>query len=376
MSKLLQVRSLGSRGDRQRFIDFPKVLYAESEEWVPMFDSDMRAVLSQSHPYFAHSDGEAFLVERDGSTVGRFLVTENRPYNKEHEMACAHFYFFDFIDDPEVVQIAVARIREWAHGRGLSSIRGPLLFGGTTGGGVLVKGFEVPAAMTMMPYNYAYYAPLLESAGFVKAFDLHSLSLDPATFVLPERVAKVADRVLVRGRMQVLFFPNKRKMRSVAKRVSTLYNPTLADHPENYPLSDAELELVINDIMLVSKPDLMKVITYDGEPIGYVFGFPDLTEVLQRNGGKIGPLRILRLLRATKRPRKVLINGMGISAEYQRLGGNALLYAELTRTILNTPGVVDAELVQVAESTELMLRDLHTLGAKDLKLHRVYDLVL
>jgi hypothetical protein len=373
LSDSLEVTEVRSAETRRAFIEFPKKLYAECAQWVPMFDTDMRAVLKRTHPYFQHSDGGFFLVTQQARTVGRFAVLENRPYNQEHGLSCAHFYFFDFVDDQRVVEVAVSHMTTWARARGLNALRGPLLFGGTTGGGILVSGFEHPAAMTMMPYNYDYYARRLETTGFAKCFDLLSLRLDPTTFELPERVQRVADRVLQRGRMRVLAFRNKREMSKLAHDVAELYNPTLADHPENYPLSDAELQLVIKDILMVADPSLVKVITYDDTVVGYVFAFPDLTPVLQANRGKLGPIRILRLLRAAGTVPEVIINGMGISAEYQRLGGNALLYHELARTITESGRFVRAELVQVAESTDLMLRDLRTLGAEDLKLHRVYE---
>lgn len=373
MSGSVQTRNVVSKADREQFIRFPKTLYRETQQWVPMFDTDMHGILRRRHPYFEHSAGDFFLLERDGAAVGRFAVLENRPYNQQHGLSCAHFYFLDFIDDEEVVAAAVAQMAAWAAERTLTSLRGPLLFGGTTGGGVLVEGFEAPAAMTMMPYNHAYYPDLLESVGFQKAFDLLSLRLDPVTFQLPERIQRVADRVRQRGRMQVHAFKNKRQMRKLAQDVATLYNPTLADHAENYPLSDAELDLVIKDILMVADPRLVKVITYDGDVVGYVFAFPDLTPELQGNGGKLGPIRILRLLRAARSVSRVIINGMGISAEYQRLGGNALLYSELAATITGAGTFVDAEMVQVAETTDLMVKDLRTLGATDLKRHRVYD---
>jgi hypothetical protein len=266
----------------------------------------------------------------------------------------------------------MARLLAWTRGEGLEMLRGPMLLGGASGSGVLVEGFERRAAMTMMPYNHAYYAGLLEGLGFRKHVDLYSMDMPPDRFRLPERVSEMAEKVLQRGRFRVLRFRSKRDLSRVADRIADLYNKTLADHLEDYPLGPEELLQVKKDLLAIADPRLAKILSYDGEIVGYLFAFPDLSAALQKNRGRVGPVELLRLLSAMKRSEGLLINGMGILPQYQRLGGNALLYKELERTVSDrTYG--QAELVQVSERTELMLRDIQTLGARVSKVHRLYE---
>jgi hypothetical protein len=185
----------------------------------------------------------------------------------------------------------------------------------------------------------------------------------------------MAEHVRARGHMKVVEFSNKSELKSAAQDVARLYNPTLADHAENYPLTDAELQQIIRDLLLIARPDLEKVITYDGNVVGYLLGFPDLTEALQKGGGRLTPATMIRLWRQSRKPRKLILNGMGILERYQRLGGNALIYSELNRSVRNTPNYSfdEAEMVQINERTDLMLADLKKLGAKITKIHRVYS---
>jgi hypothetical protein len=247
-----------------------------------------------------------------------------------------------------------------------------MLLGGVSGSGVLIQGFEHRAAMTMMPYNYPYYPRLLEGLGFRKHVDLLSMDLPPAGFKLPERVSAAAQKVLARGRFRVLLFTRKRELKLVADRIAGLYNDTLADHLEDYPLSEAELEQVKKDLLIIADPRLVKILTYDGAIVGYLFGFRDLSRTLQKNAGRLGPIELLRLLAAMRSGDELLLNGMGILPRYQRLGGNALLYHELEKTAAGG-AFRRAELVQVSERTELMLRDIQTLGARVIKVHRMYE---
>ncbi len=197
------------------------------------------------------------------------------------------------------------------------------------------------------------------------------MDLPPASFRLPERISSVADKVLKRGRFAVLRFTTKRTVLRVADRIAALYNETLGDHLEDYPLSEAELEQVKKDLLVIADPRLIKILTYDGAVVGYLFAFRDLSDALQKNRGRLGPLELLRLLAAMRRSDGLIVNGMGILSQYQRLGGNALLYAELARTVGGAFG--RAELVQVSERTEMMLRDIETLGGSVSKVHRMYE---
>ncbi len=371
-SRGIEVRPLsGSTAEERAFIDFPKKLYRSSEYYVPMFDMDMRFLIRKRHPFFLHSEGEWLLVRRGEELVGRCLITENRRYNEFHKTNFAFFDYFDMKDDQEAAKALFAYLLDWAAKRGLEGVVGPMLSGGASGAGVLIEGFDCQPAMTMMRYNYPYYRTLLEQAGFTKYVDLNSFTIPPENFVLPERISRLAETVLKRGRFGVMRFKSKREIRRVVDEIKDLYAKTLNHHLEDYPLSPEELEQVKKDLLTVIDPDLISLLTYDGRIIGYAFGFSDITRTLQRNAGRLGPLAILRILLDVKNTQKILFNGIGILPEYQGLGGNAVLYRELERMVHNR-GFTKVELVQISERTELMLSDAGSLGAAPAKVHRLY----
>ena len=76
-----------------------------------------------------------------------------------------------------------------------------------------------------------------------------------------------------------------------------------------------------------------------------------------------------------KRTDRLIINDAGILPRYQRVGGNALLYYELEKTVRESnyryADYRYADLVQIAETTTLMLSDIETLGGKIFKTHRI-----
>ena len=73
-----------------------------------------------------------------------------------------------------------------------------------------------------------------------------------------------------------------------------------------------------------------------------------------------------------KRTKTVSGNGMGILPEFQGHGGNALLYYELGKTLLDFHQFEHVEMTQVAETTHQMRADLKNLNGVEYKNHRVY----
>ena len=357
----------------KNFINFPKKLYKNSDKWVPWFDIDMKQILTKKHPFFLHSKGEFFLAEEAGIIKGRICVLSNNRYQEQHKRNCAHFFFLDAVENIEVFNALINSAADWGKDQGQNLLDGPMLFGGTSGSGILIEGYDQPAPMTMMPYNFPYYREMLEKIGFLKYFDTIGSDISPGNFKIPEKIESLAEKVIKRGRFNVIKFKNKKDILKKANDIAALYNTTLGDHPEDYPLTDEELAQVVKDLITVASPDLIKILEYDEKIVGYLFAFADISTILRKNKGKLTPLGILRLIIGLKTSKKVLFNGMGILPEYQRLGGNALLYSELSKTV-RSRNFKKAETVQIAESTEMMLKDIKKLGSKINTIHRIYTI--
>ena len=356
------------------FISLPKRLYAGSECYVPWFDRGMRRILARRIPFFRHSAGDFFVAYRGSRVVGRIGLFENRNFNAYTGNADARFYFFDAEDDREAAAALFDQASRWGAGRGLKRLIGPQGFSSMAGGGILIEGFEHPSAMTMMGYNYPYYRQLLEEWGFEKYKDFVSGFLDPSSFRMPEKIRRVAEIVMKRGGFTLPRIRGRAAMRRLATEIGRLYNDSWADHAEFAPLSEEELAELVDDLLLVTDPDLLKVIRKGDELAGFVLTFPDLSRALIRARGRLNPLTLLDILTEKRRTNKVIINGLGIHPAYRNNGGTALLYHALEQSVRSLGReFVGADITQVAETTDLMLADVSTLGAEIYKRHRVYQ---
>ncbi|HEX9596455.1 MAG TPA: hypothetical protein VF982_06210, partial [Anaerolineales bacterium] len=325
----------------------------------------------KKHPFYEHSHADFFVALRDGEVVGRIAAIENKPYNNYHSKKQAQFYLFDTIDDQEVVTALFERVFEWARGRGLNQVVGPKGFGPLDGYGIQVEGFEHRQVMTMMNYNYAYYQRLVEALGFRKEVDFVSCYLDRNTFHFPERVHSIAARVEQRGALGVKRFRNKKELVAWGPRIGRTYNEAFVNNWEYYPLSEREVDFVLQNIMVIADPKLIKIITHGEDIVGFLFAFPDVSAALQRARGRLFPFGLIDLLLELRRTKWVALNGAGVLPEFQGRGGNALLYSETEKTLRDFQ-FQHGDLTQVAESAWEMRRDLENLGGKPYKNHRVY----
>jgi hypothetical protein len=357
----------------KRFIQIPHRLYKDCPQWVPLLDIDAYTYLNRTkHPFHEHSDVDFFLAVRDGQDVGRIAAIENKPFNQYHGTKKADFYFFDCENDIEAATALFNTVFEWAKGRGLDKIVGPKGMGPLDGYGILIFGHEHRNTMTMLNYNHAYYQHLVEAQGFEKEVDFVSCYLPADNFKIPERVDRIAKRVMERGHLEVKRFKNKKEMLQWASRIGQAYNAAFVRNWEYYPLSQREIDFVVENIMMIADYRLIKIIIHGEDVVGFLFAFPDVSAALQRAKGRLNPISLLDLLLEMKRTHSVSGNGMGILPEFQGHGGNAILYAELGHTLLDFKQFQHVEMTQVAETTEQMRADLKNLNGVEYKNHRVY----
>ena len=357
----------------QRFVQFYYDLYKNCRQWVPPLISDSYLPLNRKkHPFFVHSDADFFIAEQAGKVVGRICAAENKPFNQYHKAKNAQFYYFDCIDEMEVAKVLFETVFNWARIRGLDTVVGPKGLSPFEGGGALIKGFEQRQMMTMTNYNYDYYPKMIEALGFKKEVDFVSCYLPAESFRIPERIERIAKHVEERGNLKIKKFKSKKELVKWAPIIGEAYNRAFIDNWSYYPFSNHDVQYAVDNVFLSADHRLIKIITHGDEIVGFLFAFPDVSAALQRVKGHLFPFGIFDLLLEVKKTKTISANGMGILPEYQGVGGNALLYYEMGKTIFSLNQFAHVEMTQVAESTKQMRADLKNLNGVEYKSHRVY----
>jgi hypothetical protein len=371
---MLKIEKVDTRSKAQvrRFIQVHFRMYEGHPQWVPPLLIDCEMQLNRDkHPFYEHSDADFFIAMRDGKDVGRIAALENRRFNDYHKTKQAQFYLFDCEDDQEAANLLFEQVFGWARERGLDKVVGPKGFGALDGYGIQVEGFEHRQMMNMMNYNYPYYSKLVEAIGFSKEVDFVSCYLGRDVFQLPDRVHHIAERVQERGTLRVQRFQTKNDLKAWATRIGKAYNNSFVNNWEYYPLTENEIKFLLNNLLTLANPKLIKVITHNEDVVGFLFAFPDVSAAMQRAKGHLLPFGLIDLMLEMRRTKWVSLNGVGILPEFQGKGGNALLYSEMEKSIKEF-NFEEADLTQVAETAVTMRSDLINVSGKPYKNHRVY----
>jgi hypothetical protein len=361
-----------SKAQVKEFVQFHYDLYKGTPQWVPPFYSDINLMLNkEKHPFFEHSEGEFFIARNGKEMVGRLAILENKPFNKYHDCKKAQFYLFDSQDDVAIPNALFDRAFEWCKQRNLEAVVGPKGLGAFDGYGIQTEGFEHRQMMNMMNYNFAYYPGLFEKMGFARENDFVSAYIDRKVFNLPEKFEEVAKRVRERGKFKIVNFTSKSHLLKWAQRIGEAYNKTFVNNWEYYPLSEREVKFVVDNLMVVAVPELIKIITYNDEVVGFLLGFPDISAAMQRHGGHLTPWALADFMIELKRSRFISLNGVGVLPEYHGRGGNTLLYSEMKKVLVDSR-YDEGELTQMADTATQVRKDVITAGARIWKNHRIY----
>lgn len=371
----IQKVDTSSKAQVNEFVELHYRLYKGTPQWVPPIKDDIRMMLNRNkHPFYEHSDADFLVAKRNGEVLGRIALLENKAFNSYHDTRKATFYLFDVVDDQEVSNCLFDAAFDWCRKRNLDTLVGPKGFSLFDGYGIQIEGHNHRQMMTMMNYNFPYYQNQVETIGFEKEVDFVSCYLKANDFHVPEKVREIARRVEERGKFKVLNFQTKKELLRYAKKIGEAYNKTFINNWEYWPMTEREIKYVVDTILMVAVPQLIKIITYNDDVVGFLFGFPDISASLQRHHGNITPLNVVGIadiLLDLRRTKWVSLNGAGVLPEFHGRGGNALMYYEMEKT-LHTFNYEHGELTQVAETAVQMRKDLITAGGKAYKNHRVY----
>jgi hypothetical protein len=126
---------------------------------------------------------------------------KDEDYISFHNVRSGYYGMFECANDGEIAQALVDRASDWMRDKELDRAIGPLELSTNYIAGALVDSFDRDPGINM-PYNPPYYDELLTSCGLTKAKDLWQWGLDTSK-PLPERVARIAERVAKRAGITV-----------------------------------------------------------------------------------------------------------------------------------------------------------------------------
>jgi hypothetical protein len=360
------------------FLRLPFSIYRDIPQWVPPLQMDERLRLDPKRfPFYKHSHASFFLaykrsspVDEQSIPIGRLAVLDNSRYNEFNKTKTAFFYQYECEKDLEAATALFNSAFDWARSRGLNQIVGPKGFTPLDGFGLLVKGFEHRPAFGL-PYNPAYYVDLIEAQGFVKEGESVSGYLGTGV-QFPSRIHELAARLTKRRGLRILRCNTRSNLRTLVPHLKELYNNSLGGTEGTVPLTDEEINSMVNQLIWLADPKLIKLVMKDSRIVGFLLAYPDISAALQKTRGKLFPFGWLTLLLELRRTEWININGAGLLPEYRGSGGTAILYSEMFKSVTDNPRYKHAEVVQIGVENGNMQREMENFGIDFYKMHRTY----
>ncbi len=377
--EIVQVNPSNKKLVRQ-FMRLPFIIYKNIPEWVPPLLMDERVRFNvRKYPFYKHSQAAFFLTKRDNLPTGRIAVTNNRLFNDHNQETTAFFYLFECENNPETASMLFEAAIGWARSQGLNKLIGPKGFTPLDGFGMLAKGYKYRPALGI-PYNPPYYIDLLEGLGFEVASESVSGYMN-AAMEFPIRIHELSKRIQQRRGLTVSRFKKRNDLKVLIPKLKDLYNGALGGTSGGIPLTDFEAKSLASQLMWFADPSLIKIVIHTNSEnheikkmVGFLLAYPDISGALQRTAGRIFPFGWVTLLRELKKTDWININGAGLIEEYRGLGGTALLFSEMQKSIVESGQFRHAEIIQIGVDNYNMQRELENFGINFSKIHHVYQL--
>jgi GNAT superfamily N-acetyltransferase len=356
-----------------RFLEVSYVIYRDDPLWVAPLLMDLKLVFTDKNPLFTHAEMALWVATRDGKDVGRIAGIIDQTHNQVQKEQTAFFGFFECINDAEVSRRLFQTVTDWARGKGMNRLLGPMNPTSNDECGLLVEGFD-SSPIFMMTYNPRYYVDLVNAEGFRKAKDLLAYRMEIAKCPV-DRLVRIAD-LTRRRHPEITFTPVKKSTltRDLGK-VKEVYNAAWEDNWGFVPMTDAEIDFMAARLKPILVDRLLWIAETPTEAVGFLLALPDFNFALKPLRGRLLTPKFFSFLPYVlgwKQPPWCRAITLGVKAKYRNRGIEAVMLAEGFQAAIKA-GFKDVESSWILEDNTMMCRLLETFGGVPYKTYRLYD---
>ena len=367
----LVIKEVLTRKDLRDFIYLPEKVHKNEPEWLPpIYMDEWELYDKKKNKSYHYTDAILLLACRDKKPVGRIMGLVNNRYNSIHNEKHGRFCFMECYNDSEVFHTLITKVEDWARLKGMVRMVGPLGFSDKDPQGFQIEGFEYPQFMTSAN-NSPYMPELLAAEGYEKKVDLVNY-----LGKLPEKLPLVYEKVLSRvenaNEYKIIEFSSKKELKPYIISVLELMNSVFEEIYGFVPLTDKEKTDFAARYLPILDPKFIKVTETKGELVGFAIGMPDFSKGIREANGKLFPFGIFKILRDSKRSKKLLMMLGGVKKEYRGKGLDVLMGVKILQSgIKHKMDTIDSHLI--LENNIKMRSEWDRINTHVVKKFRIYQ---
>ena len=355
----IEIRSVSpDRKELKKYVKFGIDLYRGNDFYVPpLIFEEIETLMPSKNPAFDFCEAQSFMALRDGVPAGRITAIINRVVNERTGKREARFGFVDFVDDAEVVDALFRAAEEWSRQRGMTEMVGPMGFTDMDHEGMLIDGFDELGTMATI-YNYPYYPVHMERMGYKPDVDWVEYRMTVPDSV-PDKYLRIASLVERKYGFKTLHYTSRSRLKAdYGRAIFDLINVAYDGLYGYSPLSDRQIDYYIDKYLGILRLDCISVVVdKDGKLVAFGISIPSFSRALQRSGGRLWPLGWYHLLKAIHGKNDVVdLMLVAVSPEYQNMGVNAMVFADLLPTYIKNGYKFAESNLELADNASVQLQ--------------------
>ena len=358
---------------QKTFIDYEWQANRDTEHWISPLRMERNVLLDKKkNPFWSHADIEMFLAYNEGTLAGRIAAITNDNHNDFHKDKTGFWGFFECENNQDTANALFEAAVRWLREKGRDNMLGPMNPSTNDECGVLIEGFDSNPYI-MMRHNPTYYPQLVEGYGNTKAKDLYAWfsTTKDAVENITDKMQRVATKIQKKYNLKIRNIKVK-NLKQEIKLVKEVYNNAWSENWGFVPFTDAEFDLIANDLKDIADEDLMLLAEKDGKPIGFSISLPNINEIMEKiPDGKLLPTGIFKLLTGLKKIKTVRVIILGVTREFQHIGLGSIFYINTIRKAFEK-GYTGGEMSWILEDNHAMNRAIEAFGSKIHKTYRIY----
>ena len=370
------IRFVEDAADRKAFVDFAFSHNKSDPNWVPPLKTEVHGLIDpRTNPWFEHAEARLFLAERDGQVVGRISAQVDELVQQHMGRGTGQWGMLEAVDE-EVAHALLHRAESWLRGRDMVRSLGPFSLSIWDEPGLLIKGHDHPPTV-MMGHNRREYEGWVEAYGYAKAKDLYTYDVS-----VTEPFPPIVNRIVAAGeknRRIRIRQANKKEFEAEAALLLGILNDAWSENWGFIPLTESEIGYAGRKLKPIVLEDIILIAEYDGAPVAFMMGLPDINPFIRDLGGSLFPFGWAKLLWRLKRMRpqrgRVPLMGGAKRLHASRLASQlAFMMIEYIRRAGTAHyGIGRAEIGWILEDNKPMVSIAEAIEARINKIYRIYE---